>query len=77
MKRILLFLPFLIFALSFPAIAQNPKLSPDQSMILDLEVKWMTAVAKIPGIKANRARQIIMSLDDLLSGLPRFVSRIF
>jgi hypothetical protein len=46
MKRILLFLPFLLLASSFPALAQNPKLSADQSMILDLEVKWMTAVAK-------------------------------
>lgn len=46
MKRIILLIPFLLLALSFPATAQNPKLSADQSMILDLEVKWMTAVAK-------------------------------
>jgi hypothetical protein len=37
---------FLLFSFSFQAIAQDPKLTADQQMILNLEIKWMTAVAE-------------------------------
>src|SRR5689334_20681290 len=46
MKRFILLLPLLLMLSPVSSNAQAAAITPDQAMIRDLELKWMTAVAK-------------------------------
>jgi hypothetical protein len=53
MKRIVLLSPLLLVLFQLSGYSQSATITPEQTMIRDLEIKWMTAVAKKDSVVLN------------------------